>query len=225
MKKNAFTLAEVLIALTIIGVIAAITVPALIQRTNKQEYVSALQKAYSTLSQVTNQIIAEKGSPKSSCADCNDGWAYSQENIYNLYKTKLNVLKDCGTAAGCFHFKSIKGLNNKIVGGWCDQETGNRKMILTDGMMLLFRNVYPECNGASSNPEEEQPCAAIAVDINGIKKPNIWGRDVFLLYITENGLKAPLITDRKTCLENDSIYGQAGLACARKVLTEGAMNY
>ena len=56
-NKSAFTLAEVLITLVIIGVIAAITVPTLINKTNKQEYGSKLKKAYSTLSQVTNQMF------------------------------------------------------------------------------------------------------------------------------------------------------------------------
>ena len=81
-KKKGFTLSEVLIALTIIGVVAALTVPALIQRTQKQEYVSALQKAYSTLSQATQQIIAENGSPK--CAD--GGWACTLEDVYKMFK-------------------------------------------------------------------------------------------------------------------------------------------
>ena len=45
-----FTLAEVLITLVIIGVIASMTIPTLMNKTNKQEYVSRLKKAYSTLS-------------------------------------------------------------------------------------------------------------------------------------------------------------------------------
>ena len=51
-----FTLAEVLITLVIIGVIAAMTIPTLINKTNNQEYVSRLIKTYSTLSQGLNSI-------------------------------------------------------------------------------------------------------------------------------------------------------------------------
>ena len=81
-KKNyGFTLAEILIALIVIGVIAAITVPTLIQNTQKQEYVSALKKAYSTLSQATQQIIAEEGSPKGE-----DSWLTNADDLYNMYK-------------------------------------------------------------------------------------------------------------------------------------------
>ena len=74
-----------LITLVIIGVIAAITVPTLINKTNKQEYVSKLKKTYSTLAQATNLIIAEEGTPKASVG----GWASSAKNIYDLYKKHL----------------------------------------------------------------------------------------------------------------------------------------
>ena len=66
-----FTLAEVLITLVIIGVIAAMTIPTLMNNTNKQEYVSKLKKAYSTLSQATNRIITEEGNPRGDIG----GWA------------------------------------------------------------------------------------------------------------------------------------------------------
>ena len=83
-----------MITLVIIGVIAAITVPTLINKTNNQEYVSKLKKTYSTLAQATNQIIAEEGSPK-------NGWVSSGDNIYKLYKKHLKNVKDCGTGTGC----------------------------------------------------------------------------------------------------------------------------
>ena len=88
--KSAFTLAEVLITLVIIGVIAALTVPTLIQNTQKQEYVTALKKAYSTLSQATQQIIAENGSP----AAADGGWAADYDKIYDLYSRHLNLAKN-----------------------------------------------------------------------------------------------------------------------------------
>ena len=49
--KNGFTLSEVLIALVIVGVIAALTIPMLIQNTNKAEYVAGLRKSNSMLQQ------------------------------------------------------------------------------------------------------------------------------------------------------------------------------
>lgn len=60
-ENNAFTLAEVLITLGIIGLVAAMTIPSLIANTQKDEAVSKL-KAYSTISQAILLAKADNGS-------------------------------------------------------------------------------------------------------------------------------------------------------------------
>ena len=60
-KKAAFTLAEVLITLGIIGVVAALTLPTLIQNHQKQVYVTQLKKAYSIYSNMFNKMAADQG--------------------------------------------------------------------------------------------------------------------------------------------------------------------
>src|SRR5574344_835334 len=64
LKKAAFTLAEVLIVLGIIGVIAAMTIPTLMNKIQKYEYVVALKKEYSTFSNGFSQILANEGVDK-----------------------------------------------------------------------------------------------------------------------------------------------------------------
>lgn len=56
-KNKAFTLAEVLITLGIIGIVAALTLPSVITKYQKKQTVAQLKKAYSTISQalVTSQ--------------------------------------------------------------------------------------------------------------------------------------------------------------------------
>src|SRR5574344_2249191 len=62
MKKSiAFTLAEVLITLGIIGVFAALTIPTLINNYEKQATVTRLKKAYSVLNQAVSLSEAENG--------------------------------------------------------------------------------------------------------------------------------------------------------------------
>ena len=51
-KKSGFTLAEVLITLMIIGVIAAMTIPSLMQSTESKEFSVAFKKAFATVNQV-----------------------------------------------------------------------------------------------------------------------------------------------------------------------------
>ena len=88
-RNKAFTLAEVLITLVIIGVIGALTVPSLVQNRQKQEYVSALKKAYSTLSKVAQQIIAEEGSPSAG-----GSWSENLDSLYSAYKKRLSNIKE-----------------------------------------------------------------------------------------------------------------------------------
>ena len=59
--KKAFTLSEVLITLGIIGMVAALTMPAVIANYQKQETVSRLQKVYSVLSQAVKRAELSEG--------------------------------------------------------------------------------------------------------------------------------------------------------------------
>ena len=94
MKKNAFTLSEVLITLGIIGVVAALTMPPLITKNREKETVTRLKKAYSALQQAFLGAAAEDGSP--------DNWGMGNmydENSHiimaNHFKPYMKVLTDC----------------------------------------------------------------------------------------------------------------------------------
>ena len=212
-----FTLAEVLITLVIIGVIAAITVPTLINKTNNQEYVSKLKKAYSTLSQATNQIISEEGQATN--------WATSADNIYNLYLKKLNNAKKCDGNQGCFKQGQYYKLNTKEKdsSNW-DTITSHRKFILSDGTQVLIpSNSFISTNCSLNNQNNNgsnNVCAFMHVDINGVKGPNEFGKDNFVFVLKRNGLY-PAGCD----IDGLCITGTLGLSCACKVLREGAMNY
>ena len=213
--KHAFTLAEVLITLVIIGVIAALTVPALIQNTQKQEYVSALKKTYSTLSQVTQQIIAEEGSPKGE-----SGWINLDiDEIYKLFKKHLNISKDCRDT-------SCRTYSVQYLGGGTSSFKG--RLILNDGVLFSISDKFPNCNYMKNdtwiNAGSDYVCGFIRVDVNGEKGPNIHGRDLFMFVIKENGLYPAGCDDVNVCADGVRA-GNFGWGCTCKVLREGAMNY
>ena len=85
MKRNAFTLAEVLITVVIIGVIAAITIPAIVENTNAQEYRTALKKALSELNQAMELHYAMQNL---TATDYSSG----QDLVDGLFKKRLNVI-------------------------------------------------------------------------------------------------------------------------------------
>ena len=91
MKKLGFTLAEDLITMVIIGVIAAMTVPTLMNNTNGQEFRSALKKAVSGVNQALTLNYALTGE---SAADASS----SSEMISKIFKKRMSVMDD-GTSS------------------------------------------------------------------------------------------------------------------------------
>ncbi len=88
-KKNAFTLAEVLITLGIIGVVAAMTLPTLVQKHQKKVIATRLKQTYSQLYQALNMAQADYGDMKN--WDVNDN--YGTSKVYKWQKfLQKNIL-------------------------------------------------------------------------------------------------------------------------------------
>lgn len=102
-KKSGFTLAEVLVTLMIIGVIAAMTIPSLMQSTAQQEYKAAFKKAVSMLNQAVTLNYALDGL---------DGTDYTGTSFYNLMTQRLNVMSSTAANAELYtadgmYFKAL----------------------------------------------------------------------------------------------------------------------
>ncbi len=104
-SKKAFTLAEVLITLAIIGVVAALTIPAIVKNYQKTQFKTQFKKIYTTMSAALNTTIANNGGVAYSCyvqtssisiiTECPKLWDDMQKN--------LKIMNVCmgGVAAGC----------------------------------------------------------------------------------------------------------------------------
>lgn len=101
-KYVAFTLAEVLITLGIIGVVAAMTLPALVSKYQKQVTVNRLKRSYTTLSQMFNMARKDYGDPNEwsfSFGDYDNGknFAVILPMVAKTYFLPyLDVIDDCG---------------------------------------------------------------------------------------------------------------------------------
>lgn len=110
-KRHGFTLAEVLITLVIIGVIAAMTVPTLMQSTNNEEYRSAFKKAVAMLNQAITMNYALTG---------NDASVYnSNSSMVSMFSSRLSVLK---TEANKFF--TADGMEFTVSPTACNDTTG-----------------------------------------------------------------------------------------------------
>ena len=118
MKKKGFTLAEVLITLAIIGVVAAISIPSVISNSQQQEFKTGLRKAVSVLnSAITMNMAIDGESP------------YENTDLYNYLQRHMSVMK-----SGRVEFKSvyIDSSGNKA------DKTQNYAFYTTDGMRFEF---------------------------------------------------------------------------------------
>ncbi|MDR1327102.1 MAG: type II secretion system GspH family protein [Heliobacteriaceae bacterium] len=197
MRKNGFTLAEVLITLGIIGVVAALAMPSLIQRHREKEMVTRLKKAYSVLSAAYMNAVFENGY----AGDWYSVSTYTAENAritFEMFKPYLNIAKDCGTAKGCF-VPDNKRDNYRMLDGSTDSSSGKGNIdygvpysiMLNDGMSVAFwsygTSAFSYGPGALSAVR-----GVVTVDVNsGRKGPNQWGIDTFTFFLTDKGAFVP----------------------------------
>ena len=159
-KRNAFTLAEVLITLGIIGVVAAMTMPTLLNSTQGAQYRTAFKKALSVLSQAVVLNIAlddyDLSQATASGAAETDGTSAS---LYNMFNNRMNVVS---TSNG-----ESWGPSGAQFGA-----AGNYTLFFNDGITLTFKkyNVATD-KTRSANCTEDNKCYGV-VDVNGSKNPN-----------------------------------------------------
>lgn len=155
-QKQAFTLSEVLLVLSVIGVVSALTIPTLIQGISNEQYKSAYKKAFAVASQSWMKVIAENPSAytvsggENPCGNPTDG-------RWNAFKSKFNIIRECANQTGCW-------ATNAEAWGW--QNTSLYGFVTADGMYWT---------AAYYGIDESH----ISVDINGEKGPNLWGKDMY----------------------------------------------
>lgn len=224
MKKDfAFTLAEVLITLGIIGIIAALTLPSLIAKHQEKVFITKLEKTYSILSSAFQLTVEENASAS------NWGLTYDANGgtlLFEKMKPYLNISKDCGIdrTQKCLPENYTDYLGNKLDYA---STRGNQTYVavLADGTLLAFL-------GQNSN-SANFPDGFIYVDLNGKSRPNSYGIDYFGFYIYDNALfpLGELTPKRNTynwsyCRSKDESNRLAyGYACTAWVLTNKNMDY
>lgn len=172
-KKGGFTLSEVLITLSIVGVIAALVVPGVIKDINNKAMMSLLQGTVSNINDVVQNELVRTRAIKLSDTD-----------IFNNPQKFLNnfdVAKSQGSGLPVFFptggYKNFQGVSKVGMGGG----TYNASVVLKNGVGLAIL-VPRTSNGLLFNGRR---CALITIDLNGAKEPNISGVDLFELELSD----------------------------------------
>ena len=177
--KKAFTLAEILITLGIIGVVAALTIPTMVQRNTNEAHVQQLKKAFATISNTFDGFLAENNA-----ASLQDTYINTPSgNIDKFLKENFKVSVDCGYTRGkpCFA-DTYKNLNGDTVRIQNILSNGAYSASLADGTSMSMSEFFNNGMGGY---------IYINIDVNGQKGPNIIGRDFFSMAYVDGMKMAP----------------------------------
>lgn len=252
MRNKGFTLAEVLITLGIIGIVAALTMPTLISKHQKKVYGTKLIQTYSILNQgfrgylAQNEIDSLAQTPafvsiqNSGISSCNpENWdnAACKEFVAEMSKI-FNGIHLAKTGVVTYKYFNANGTGTR--GPW--------SFTLKNGS-VLYLGVYKNYNVTGNLARVKQygtklttSVGYLDIDINGDKGPNRWGRDFFEFQVSEDGTIYPeggkdYSVFRSGNLsnvwnaENSSWWwclpekSSIGYGCGARVIEEGGMYY
>lgn len=196
-KKTAFTLAEILIALSIIGALFMFSVPALQNSTADREKHSQLMKIYPIMDNLINLIVLDYIKPENVPFGEKD--EYGNDKFAELLVQKLRVGEDCQntstTGQGCWAQENFNGIN-------FNTDDSFYKMRLVDGTSMAVKT-FKKCNSYQIIEDKrfDDVCALIYVDINSFDPPNKWGKDVFSFIYNKNGDFKPASQEARKIIE------------------------
>ncbi|MDO5437275.1 MAG: type II secretion system protein [bacterium] len=191
MKKFAFTLAEVLITLAIIGVVAAVSIPSVISNSQQQEFRTGLRKAVSVLNSAITMNMALDGETP-----------YDNANLFGYLMKHMAVIESTTNLSLKFKIRFNENQGNGAVHNAAFYTTdgmrfemqssgfkNNKKLYESDTLVCTASMTGSESNfiegfsqdscggcgalGLNSNTDNTtKPPCLIMVDVNGDRKPN-----------------------------------------------------
>lgn len=217
MKTNGgFTLAEVLITLGIIGVVAAMTLPAVINNTQHKELSAALNKYYSIMQQALLKMYADEGQPI-------NGINYQRLEFREKYAKYFIGGKSGWT--GAQNEENEEGGTDYVIS---DYKTFNGKKKVHGGKLddgLIISQDIKIYMDLESTDVSKKPIM-LTIDINGGSKgPNRWGHDFFTFQVMDNGKLLPMgapdsVYNDKSLCSVSSGADSNGVACTYYALTD-----
>ena len=170
----AFTLAEVLITLGIIGVVAAMTMPSLITAKQEKATISTIKKNYSIFANALLMAQNDNGELYT--------WGITQDAdglnlVSSNLKPYLKIIEDCGVGEKSDCAPGDNGKFKDLTGRKRTEDFSSSNYYsfrLNDGTAVAIQLITKaEC----ISPEVS--CMNFYIDTNGKKYPNTLGKDIF----------------------------------------------
>lgn len=174
-KKSAFTLTELLIALGIIGTVAAISIPSLMNTINNRILATQLKSNIGSIQQLVSDQMVMKKTKNLADADFGNPTTLLSESNFATTKicTPSEAISKCW--GGVTKYKNIANRTETVV------IPTYRTLKLKNGAMISYVNI------TSTLPTGDPAIGRFYIDINGTELPNMVGRDYFSFYVTKTG--------------------------------------
>jgi len=190
-KRLGFTLTEIMVAMTILGVIVALTVPGLSRDYTRREFQTAISKFYADMMQVgplaqvtigsnnlANSVLFTDGN-----FNCTNISANNEGHWPKLFLSSTcrgaNVMGPANGKTNGFadKYRSIDGKSTMTLTEFNEKFPHSLTYVLDGGQVICFKRMKYNYNGSQKVYQE------IYIDINGSKSPNIAGLDFFKLHM------------------------------------------
>ena len=201
LNKNGFTLAEVLITLGVIGVVAALTLPSVINDYNEKKNIATWKKAYAEFAQVAQKISYDynvntfeeairKQEEIDNLTPSGDLVTQPVINLFSKYFKNINMA--CNGTKCEFAGNEMSGwaCTNILVDGYVSssglgKSTGYKYLSGADAGYWVLGYYPTVCAQTPSYTfaldTNTSSYGRISIDVNGKKKPNVIGKDIFVL--------------------------------------------
>lgn len=228
-NKKGYTLAEVLVCIAIVGIIAALTVPSLVNKTNKSTLGATLARTVELTqtgmtniiqeanrnSEDGNSVVGLSAIQKEDIGLDGDDYIMDDDNYGSLLRGYFDTddFDDYATA----NIKDYSGANpnNAILE---DLNAFRFKKLNSALILQKAQNL--------DNADKDTIIARVIIDANGVAAPNRFGEDVFLFGLTNSGVLIPAGSKQYHDFDNNVAENACadavgnGLACAARVMAD-----
>ena len=237
-KSRAFTMAEILLSLTIIGVVAAITLPSLTGNINERTWNTQRKALYARMSQAISLMPALNGygtyetisSSGSTSVIDTTAEAFVTEGLSKVLKIN-NIcdsehLQDCGIPANYVTMgasnssfpKTLDQMNMYLVGGTAEMDFDTKAAAFEtpngESIAVFYNPICTTSDFSASSFVQKKMCVNFVYDLNGSKGPNTVGKDIgfiSVLYSSDSEVVAPIPVAR--IIEGEKTQNDAIKAC------------
>lgn len=234
--KKGFTLSEVLVTMGIVGLISALTIPAIMKDYKNKVMAASIEKTYSQLSDATKAIMADEMADslyktRLATNDAYCGTDKAQGACYFLPKYFKTTKKGCGTKAYspnnvCLgdSYQTMDGAHKTKISA--SDTTGDAGVVTTFGYCIQTTNGATICGGYN----QTNGIPTYVIDTNGPAEPNMAGRDFFTVDLMTDGTVADYGlggSAPENCGKNiSSAWHEWSAGCLNKIMQAGwRMNY